>query len=88
MNVSSRCWSPFYANERVFSRNEQQKVYNALYKNIANSENVAPTIFFFVRPSSNVELFINEPNPSVKYKKKIDFESIKSDISNLDRTIN
>ena len=27
MNVSSRCWSPFYANECVFSRNEQQKVY-------------------------------------------------------------
>ena len=27
MNVSSRCWSPFHANECVFSRNEQQKVY-------------------------------------------------------------
>ena len=24
MNVSSRCWSPFHANECVFSRNEQQ----------------------------------------------------------------
>ena len=47
--------------------------YKALYQNIVNSENVAPTIFFFVRPSSNVELFITEPNPSVKYKKKIDF---------------
>ena len=27
MNVSSRCWLPFHANECVFSRNEQQKVY-------------------------------------------------------------
>ena len=27
MNVSSRCWSPFDANDCVFSRNEQQKVY-------------------------------------------------------------
>ena len=27
MNVSSRCWSPFHANECVFSCNEQQKVY-------------------------------------------------------------
>ena len=27
MNVSSRSWSPFYANGCVFSRNEQQKVY-------------------------------------------------------------
>ena len=27
MNVSSRIWSPFYANGCVFSRNEQQKVY-------------------------------------------------------------
>ena len=27
MNVSSRNWSPFYANGCVFSRNEQQKVY-------------------------------------------------------------
>ena len=27
MNVSLRCWSPFHANECVFSRNEQQKVY-------------------------------------------------------------
>ena len=26
MNVSSRCRSPFHANECVFSRNEQQKV--------------------------------------------------------------
>ena len=26
MNVSSRNWLPFYANECVFSRNEQQKV--------------------------------------------------------------
>ena len=26
MNVSSRIWSPFYANGCVFSRNEQQKV--------------------------------------------------------------
>ena len=26
MKVSSRCWSPFHANECVFSRNEQQKV--------------------------------------------------------------
>ena len=26
MNVSSRNWSPFYANECLFSRNEQQKV--------------------------------------------------------------
>ena len=26
MNVSSRYWSPFHANESVFSRNEQQKV--------------------------------------------------------------
>ena len=26
MNVSSRCWSPFHANECVFSLNEQQKV--------------------------------------------------------------
>ena len=26
MTVSSCCWSPFYANECVFSRNEQQKV--------------------------------------------------------------
>ena len=30
MNVSSRCWSPFHANECVFSRNEQQKVYYSL----------------------------------------------------------
>ena len=27
MNVSSRYWSLFYANDCVFSRNEQQKVY-------------------------------------------------------------
>ena len=27
MNVSSRYWSSFHANECVFSRNEQQKVY-------------------------------------------------------------
>ena len=27
MNVSSRYWSRFYANDCVFSRNEQQKVY-------------------------------------------------------------
>ena len=27
MNVSSRYWLPFHANECVFSRNEQQKVY-------------------------------------------------------------
>ena len=27
MNVTYRCWSPFHANECVFSRNEQQKVY-------------------------------------------------------------
>ena len=27
MNVSSQNWSPFHANECVFSRNEQQKVY-------------------------------------------------------------
>ena len=27
MNVSSRCWSPFHADDFVFSRNEQQKVY-------------------------------------------------------------
>ena len=27
MNVSPRCWSPFHTNESVFSRNEQQKVY-------------------------------------------------------------
>jgi len=27
MNVSLRCWSPFHANECVFSLNEQQKVY-------------------------------------------------------------
>ena len=26
MNVSSRIWSPFYANGCVFSRNEKQKV--------------------------------------------------------------
>ena len=26
MNVSSRYWSPFHANECVFSRNEKQKV--------------------------------------------------------------
>ena len=26
MNVSLRCWSPFHANDCVFSRNEQQKV--------------------------------------------------------------
>ena len=44
---------------------------NPLYQNIASSENVA-SIIFFVSPSSNVELFIIEPNPSIKYKKKID----------------
>ena len=27
INVSSRCWSTILANECVFSRNEQQKVY-------------------------------------------------------------
>ena len=27
MNVSSHYWSPFHANDCVFSRNEQQKVY-------------------------------------------------------------
>ena len=27
MNISLRCWSPFHANESVFSRNEQQKLY-------------------------------------------------------------
>ena len=27
VNVSSRCWSPFHANECVFSRNGQQKEY-------------------------------------------------------------
>ena len=27
MNVSSPYWSPFHANNCVFSRNEQQKVY-------------------------------------------------------------
>ena len=34
MNVSSCCWSPFYANECVFSRNEQQKVYISHTKQI------------------------------------------------------
>ena len=29
MNVSSRYWSPFHANESVFSRNEQCSVYDA-----------------------------------------------------------
>ena len=29
MNVSSRYWSSIHANECVFSRNEQQKVYLA-----------------------------------------------------------
>ena len=28
MNASSRYWSSIHANECVFSRNEQQKVYN------------------------------------------------------------
>ena len=27
MNVSSHYWSPFHANDYVFSRNEQQKAY-------------------------------------------------------------
>ena len=27
MNVSSHYWSPFHANDCIFSRNEQQKVY-------------------------------------------------------------
>ena len=27
MNVSSRNWLPFYANECIFSRNKHQKVY-------------------------------------------------------------
>ena len=29
MNVSSRNWSPFYANRCIFSHNEQQKVLGA-----------------------------------------------------------
>ena len=31
MNVSSHYWSPFHANDFVFSRNEQQKVYSRVY---------------------------------------------------------
>ena len=34
MNVSSRCWSPFHANECVLSRNEQQKVYIKFEQNM------------------------------------------------------
>ena len=32
MNASSRYWSSIHANECVFSRNEQQKVYNQIFK--------------------------------------------------------
>ena len=31
MNASSHYWSPFHANDCVFSRNEQQKVYYTIY---------------------------------------------------------
>ena len=42
MNVSSRCWSPFHANECVFSRNEQQKVYCTLkYANMIRISNIS-----------------------------------------------
>ena len=46
MNVSSRCWSPFHANECVFSRNEQQKVYYAKY---AFQRNSAKVIVVFLK---------------------------------------
>ena len=42
MNVSSRCWSSFHANECVFSRNEQQKVYCTLkYANMIRISNIS-----------------------------------------------
>ena len=54
---------------------------NALYQNIANSENVAPAIFFVPDPvqMSNVSL----PNQSLQLSR-----TKKSDISKLDRTMN
>ena len=33
MNISSHYWSLFYANDCVFSRNEQKKVYYSAVKN-------------------------------------------------------
>ena len=32
MNVSSHYWSPFRANDGVFSRNEKQKVYSFFFQ--------------------------------------------------------
>ena len=45
MNISSRCWSPFYANECVFFRNEQQKVYyfvSVISESVAEEAGVIP----------------------------------------------
>ena len=43
-----------------------------LYTKTLRAVKTSPQLFFFVSPSSNFELFIIEPNPSIKYKKKID----------------
>ena len=38
VNVSLRCWSTILANECVFSRNEQQKVFFPFLQHYHNSE--------------------------------------------------
>ena len=50
MNVSSHYWSSFHANDCVFSRNEQQKVYyNVMLVNFFS--------FFFVTTYPSATLF-------------------------------
>ena len=63
MNVSSRYWSPFNANDCVFSRNEQQKVYvkgkerTVFLK--SGEEKSSYSIFFLLLHSTRIMLGVN-----------------------------
>ena len=60
---------------------------NALYQYIANSENVAQRLFFLSDPVQTSNFSLPNQILQLSRRKKLTFESIKSDISKLGRTM-
>ena len=70
MNVSSHYWSPFHANDCVFSRNEQQKVLtknrNKRSDHLATRETASYILF-----SAKTQIYINKTHTESGVEKSL-----------------